>query len=87
MKNRKYWYTAIENTPASEHIHCNRVMKGESYLIGKFDENFVTISGWLFDKDGGKQKFYDKLIHKSLVQPFVKLNDQTFECVNTCPNG
>lgn len=88
MKNfRAYYYKAIDSTPAEKHILCTRVMKGQTYLIRKIeDSSFVSISGKLFDKDGGCERVFDKHLHISRVKNFVELIDLT-ELANTCPNN
>ena len=86
MKNRAFWYEATETTPASIHVHCNRVKKGENYLIAKTDDpNFVSITGKLFDNNFGMDRVTDKWIHVSLVKPFVKHCDAS-ECLTVAPN-
>lgn len=86
-KIRKFWYTAVENTPASDHVHFNRVIKGEDYLIGKTDDpNIVSLTGKLYCKAGGFDRVIDKHIHISLVKPYVILKDVS-ESLNTCPNA
>jgi hypothetical protein len=86
-KFRAYWYEAIDTTPAEEHIHFTRLMKGEKYLIAKTDNpNFVSITGKLFSNSGGFERVIDKHLHWTRVKPNVKLIDVS-ECVNTCTNG
>ena len=70
----KFTYEAIETSPAEMHVHCTRVIKGERYSIAKTDDpNYVSITGVLCCKSGGKEKVYDKHIHIQRVKPFVKL--------------
>lgn len=84
---RAYWYEAIASTPAEQHVHATRVMKGECYLIAKTDDpNFVSITGKLYTATGGFDRVYDKHLHKNRVKGFVKLIDVS-DCLNTCPNG
>ncbi len=86
-KYRKFWYRAIGTTPASAHVHFDRVMKGESYLIAKTDDpDFVSITGKLFCKSGGFDRVIDKHVHISKIKPFVVFQDVS-ECLNICPNA
>ena len=75
-KFRAYWYEAIDTTPAEEHIHFTRIMKGEKYLIAKTDNpNFVSVTGKLFSNSGGFERVVDKHLHFTRVKPNVKLID------------
>ena len=73
-------YIAIATTPAEAHVHYTRVKEGETYLIKPTDDpSFVSISGYLYCKDGGREKVYDKHLHIDRVAPYVsvRLTDET----------
>lgn len=70
--NKSFLYLATETTPADAHVHCNRVKKGEKYLIKKTDDaNFVSVTGNLYDRNFGMDRVTDKWLHVSKVKPFV----------------
>lgn len=73
-KFKSYKYIAIQTSPASDHVHCDRVKKGETYLIKKTnDSRFVAVSGTLYDRNFGLKRVIEKHILISQIQPFVQL--------------
>ena len=77
---KKHTYVAIETTPASSHIHCDRVIKGDIYQIAKTnDPEFVEITGRLMDGNGGIDRVTEKWIHISKVKDYCILPEKLKE--------
>ena len=73
-KFKKFKYQAVITSPASNHVHCDRVKEGEIYTVSKTnDPRFVSITGKLYDKNMGIDRVYEKHILIDNVKPYLKL--------------
>lgn len=65
-------YIAIEDTPTPEHVNDVMVKKGEEYEIQNYDDDFVKITGKLYNSLGGFSRAKEKFLNKQYCLPYVK---------------